>query len=198
MNIEIVSAVIGAVVGGFLAAGAGLLVEYRKNVSREKKLRALFKTAIIDDLKNSLNLYEKIQEEWSKSNLIWFVTLDEIRKSRRIYEKFYEHILLFKSEDLRQKVFKYYQKSETLIASLGELQKEKYRVDNERKNLLTRIRAQTPSISDEAINGQVKEAMKDDQIAIQWVNDELTRSINKLNNIIGEAQNLLDKISSEY
>ena len=106
MNSEIIAAIIGSIAGGFLAAGTGLLVEKYKNASRENRLRELFKTAIIDDLKNALVLFEKVQDDWYKSSLIWFLTLNELRKSRQIYDKHSEHVLLFQWPELRRKIAK--------------------------------------------------------------------------------------------
>lgn len=195
MSTEIIAAVIGAVIGGFLAACAGLIVEWRKGATREKNLSRLFSTAITDDLKNSITLYEKIQEDWSKSSLIWFVTINELRKSRQTYEKYNEHVLLFKSPELRQRISKYYLRSETLISTLETMQNRKYFIDNKYKQTLIDIRIRESSLTDEAVKAKAEELMKGEANELQWINDSIPKSVNKLDSLITEAQNLLDKIS---
>lgn len=195
MNPEIIAAIVGAVIGGFLAACAGLIVEWRKGTNREKNLSRLFSTAITDDLKNSISLYEKIQEDWSKSSLIWFVTINELRKSRQTYEKYNEHVLLFKSPELRQRISKYYLRSETLISTLETMQNRKYFIDNKYKQTLIDIKIREGSLADEAVTAKAEELMKNEATELKWINDSIPKSVNKLDSLITEAQNLLDKIS---
>jgi gas vesicle protein len=195
MSAEIIAAIIGAVIGGFLAACAGLIVEWRKGVARENNLSRLFSTAITDDLKNSILLYEKIQEDWSKSSLIWFVTINELRKSRQTYEKYNEHVLLFKSPELRQRISKYYLRSETLISTLETMQNRKYFIDNKYKQTLIDIKIREGSLADEVVKAKAEELMKNEATELQWINDSIPKSVNKLDSLITEAQNLLDKIS---
>lgn len=194
MNPEVFAAIIGAVVGGLLAGGVGWFIEHNKDNRRQNNLRSLFCTAIKDDLKNSIPLYEKIQEDWSKNSLIWFVTINELRKSRQIFEKHNENILLFKSPDLRRRLSKYYLRSENLISTLEALQQRKYFIDNKYKQTYLDIKVRDNFLSNELIQSAVSELMKNETTELQWINDNIPKTVNKLESLINEAQNLLDKI----
>ena len=195
MSSEIIAAIIGAIVGGFLAAGVGVFVEIYKNTSREKKLRELFKTAIIDDLKNALILFEKIQDDWNKSSLIWFVALNELRKSRQIYDKNSEQILLFESPELRSKISKYYLAAESQVSTLEYLQNRKYFIDNRKSQILLDIKIRNPELADEGVQKIEQELTKSDAAEKKWIDDSIPREVSKLDKLINRAQNLLDEIA---
>ena len=78
--------IIAAIIGGFLAAGAGWILQWRQESSRLKKLRELLALAIGDDLKSTIDLYNQLAEGWEQSRLIWFNLISEINDSRKSYE----------------------------------------------------------------------------------------------------------------
>ena len=86
---------LAAVVGGFLAACTGWGLQYLQEKSRTHKTRSLLTIGICDDLNHSVSLYDKIEEEWDKTKIIWFSTLNEIKESRQIYKENKSCFVLF-------------------------------------------------------------------------------------------------------
>jgi len=79
--------IIAALAGGFLAAGTGWFLQNRLEASRLKRLKQLLIIGISDDLKSSVELYSRVIDEWDKSQIVWFTTLNELRESRQTYLK---------------------------------------------------------------------------------------------------------------
>lgn len=187
--------IIATIIGGFIAAGAGLLVEFYKDKRKEVKFRKRFATAIKDDLKNSISQYEKIQDDWEKSSLIWFVTINEVRKSRKIYEKYNENILLFESAELRNRISKYYLKSDNLISQLECMQNKKYLIDSKFKNICMDFKLKDNSLTDEIVKNRASEIMTDELKELAWVNETIPKSVSSITGLISEAHALIGEIS---
>lgn len=62
--------IIAALVGGFLAAGTGRFLQVRLEASRMKRLKELLIIGIKDDLKSSVDLYERVIDDWDKSQIV--------------------------------------------------------------------------------------------------------------------------------
>lgn len=105
---EIYAAIIGAVIGGFLASISGVILYFFQKSWDRKKLNKLFITAIRDDLINSIPLYEKIKNTGKTQKFIPFESTSGLKKSRQVYEKYTEHLLLIEPYTLRKRIFDYY------------------------------------------------------------------------------------------
>ena len=57
--------IVGAVIGGFLSAGAGVALDFFRERGRQKRARSLLVTAICDDLQHSIGLYDKYEDVYS-------------------------------------------------------------------------------------------------------------------------------------
>lgn len=186
--------IISTILGGALAAGAGWFVTWRTENAKRNEMSNFLKRAILDDLKYSITIYEKIQDDWSKNSLIWFISINEFKKSRKTYEKYDDHILLFGSDDLRNRVWNYYLKSETLISILENQQTRKYILDNKYNDLFREIKLKDGALSDEKIAELTRDLMKNEQIELNFINQAMPINVSKLDRFINEAQNIINLI----
>lgn len=196
MSNEIWGAIIGAIIGGFLAAISGVSVNWISEKIKRKNLLILFKQAIIDDLNNSKSLFEKIQEEFSKSNTIWFATLKEIRKSHEFYERSRDNILLFKSENLRQKISNFYLKTDNLLNTLEILENIKINISNQLRQTEKELRLKENNLSESELDTKKNDLMKTELMQLQEVKSSMPIQLNKLDRFIIEAQNVIDLLKS--
>lgn len=102
---EIYAAIVDAIIEVFLAAWSGILLYFLQKYWDKKKLNKLFITAIIDDLTNAIPLYEKIKSTEKAQKFISFESTIGLEKSRQIYEKYTDHLLLIKPSSLRKRIF---------------------------------------------------------------------------------------------
>lgn len=49
-------------------------------------------------------------------------------------------------------------------------------------------------LTDEQINQRTIELMKSDVVELQWINDDIPKYISKLEGLINEVENIVDKI----
>jgi len=62
--------VVAALIGGFLAASTGWFLQVQLEKSRLKRTKKLLTLGIIDDLEQAIHLYDRIVDEWDKSQTI--------------------------------------------------------------------------------------------------------------------------------
>jgi hypothetical protein len=149
--------ILSAIVGGFLAAGTGWFLQTRLEASRQKKIKELLLIGMSDDLRNSLELYVRLEEDWEKSRVIWFTTINELTESRHIYTNNKDWITLIKNEELRKNILKYYRKSANHLIQLQNTQQRKYDIQNRFNAQVQELRIKNPTL-------ELKEAQ--DQVAI--------------------------------
>ena len=128
--------IITALIGGFLAAGTGWFIQIQLEKSRVNRTQELLTTGICDDLDHSLGLYEKIEEEWEKTRIVWFSTLNELKESRQTYKENNQWVVLFESSGIRKRIFQYYLRSAELIDALEYRQKRKHELENKFNRLV--------------------------------------------------------------
>jgi hypothetical protein len=75
------------------------------------------------------------------------------------------------------------------------MQNRKYFIDNKYKQTILDIKIRDNILSDETVKLRVEELMKNEATELQWISDGIPKTINKLDSLITEAQNLIDKIS---
>jgi hypothetical protein len=138
--------------GAFLAASTGYLFEVLREKKRFNKAKQILRTAICDDLKHSLSLYDKIADEWQKTGTVWFATLNELRESRFSYQNNKDWIHLFDDADLRRRIFRYYLQSADAINNLEFQQRRKYEIEGRLSDTVRDIKLKDSSIQhDEAL-----------------------------------------------
>ncbi len=165
--------VVSTFIGAFLAAGTGYLFERHREDARLSETRNLLKTALVDDLKYVISLYDKVGEEWEKTKTIWFSTLNEIRESRFAYQNNKDLLHVFDDSELRRRIFRYYLQSAERINNLEYQQRRKYEIEARFNDTIRDVKQKTTSLShDEAV-----------KIAIGYMESENNEYINLQNRI---------------
>jgi hypothetical protein len=147
---ENMNEIIAALIGGILAAGTGWLLERQREKTRLDQARKLLTRAICDDLTHSLQLYDKVAEEWEKTKTIWFATTNELKESRQPYVNSKDWIAVFDDEDLRRKIFRYYLQSSDRINALEYQQRRKYEIEGKLNDMIHNIKFRDPQLSHDA------------------------------------------------
>lgn len=129
------------VLGGALAAGAGLVADFFRNWLRERTARKRLATAIRDDLRQALGIYDRLAEDWQRSQIVWFSTTDQFSASRASYYRNRDWAVLF-GEKLRDDIFRYYIDSEQFVGSLVSAQRRKGEIQIAFERETMRLRVQ--------------------------------------------------------
>jgi len=191
------SDILAAVVGGFLAAGTGWFLQYRLEASRLKRFRELMLVAAKDDLKLSAELYDRILDEWDKSQTVWFTTLNEIRESRQTYLKNREWITMIKDESLRQKLFRYYHRSSDHLNLLENQQQRKYAIQAKLNDIVRDIHLRSPELTRDVAFQQGVAPMQAEDQELVGINGYLPQNIHRVRDFKGEAKELLSSLSAK-
>ena len=179
------------VLGGAVTGAIGWFITWHKDYRFLKRQIRLFKKAIVDDLKKSVLLYNKVKDEWNKSSTVWFVTLDEIVASRRIYEKYNDHVLNL-PDNIRDRITDYYLQSANIIAGLKIQQARKYELDNIYNRLYRDASILYPNFGSEELNSYVLTIMANEVQEYNYLNDNLPKTVTELDNLRNEASRILD------
>ncbi|MFQ5661431.1 MAG: hypothetical protein ACE5GZ_13500 [Gammaproteobacteria bacterium] len=186
--------IIAAVVGGFLAAGTGWFLDWRREKAKLKQLRKLLTTGICDDLQHSISLYEKVAEEWDKMKTVYFATLNELRESRQTYQNNKDWVTIFDKPELRKKIFRYYLQSADRFNVLEYQQRRKYEIENKLNDLVRNIKFQDPAISHDDALKTALGYMEAESQEYNNLTQSIPDSIAKLNQFKSTAEDLLDKL----
>ncbi|MBU1319220.1 MAG: hypothetical protein KKH67_08480 [candidate division Zixibacteria bacterium] len=179
-----------ALIGGFLAAGTGWLLQSRLEASRLSRTKRLLIIGIVDDLKSSIELYSRVIDEWEKSQTIWFTTLNELRESRQTYLKNRDWLVLLKDESFRQRIFKYYHRSTDHINLLESQQRRKYDIQAKLNEVVRDIRLRNESLSLEEERQLVIRAMHAEDRELDGLSKLIPQSIQHLRDYRDEAKDL--------
>jgi hypothetical protein len=189
--------IVAAIFGGTIAAGTGWFIDWRRESRKFDNTRALLITGICDDLQHSLVLFDKVSEEYEKMGTIYFATLKELKESRHVYENNKDWITLFDDGSLRKQIFRYYLQSNDAISMLEYQQHRKYELENKLNELVTKIKSENQTISDDdagkqALSYMVKE--NNEYIDLQTV--RIPKYVTKLKEFRSTAENLIQKLSN--
>jgi hypothetical protein len=138
--------IIAAVIGGFIAAGTGWFIDWKRENRKFQNLRKLLITGICGDLKHSLTLFDKVFDEYQKMKTIYFATLNELRESRHVYQNNKDWVTIFEDGELRNLIFKYYLQSSDAINMLEFEQRRKYELENKHNELVTKIKSENGGV----------------------------------------------------
>lgn len=183
--------IFAAVVGGFLAAGTGWFLQSRLEASRQKRLAQLFILGVRDDLKSSIDLYDRLMDEWEKSQTVWFTTINELRESRQTYQKNRDWLILLKNESIRQRLFRYYHRSADHLTLVENQQRRKYEIQSKLTELVRDIQLRDSTLSREAAVAQAVGLMHAEDQELVGINTSLPQGVQKLRDFRGEAKELL-------
>ncbi len=187
--------ILAAMIGGFLAAGTGWFLQYRLEAARLRRGYQLLLVGMSDDLKASLELYARLLDEWEKTQIVWFTTLNELRESRQIYLKNREWLILVKDENLRQKIFRYYHRSADHINLLENQQRRKYDIQAKLNDLVRDLQVRTSQLTREQGLAQAVSLMQAEDQELFGINSALPQSILRLRDFRDEAKDLITVLS---
>jgi len=186
---------LATLIGGVLAAGTGWFLQWRLEASRMKRLKSLMLIGILDDLKSSENLYERLIDEWEKSGTVWFTTLNELRESRQIYLKNRDWLVLVTDEGLRAQIFKYYHRSADLINLLENQQNRKYQIQAKLNEVVRDIRLRDEGTTQEQALERAVQAMEAENRELTGINSLIPQNIQKMREFKREAKELVGSLS---
>ena len=189
--------IVAALVGGFLAAGTGWFLQVCLEASRLERLKQLLLLGIIDDLKSAAELYGRVIDEWEKSQIVWFTTLNELRESRQTYLRNRDWMVLIKDEALRQKLFKYYHRSADHINLLENQQRRKYDIQTKLNDLMRDLQLRDSELSREQALEQGVRLMQPEDQELAGINNLLPQNIQKMRDFKVEAKELLDALGKD-
>lgn len=182
--------IVSTFIGAFLASGTGYLFERRRENARMAQARKLLKTAIADDLKYVISLYDKVAEEWEKTKTVWFATINEIRESRFTYQNNKDWIHVFDDHELRRRIFRYYLQSAERVNNLEYQQRRKYEIEARVNDTVRDIKQKDPSLThDEAVKVAMS-YMENENREYDNLLKSIPDSISKLSEFKREAQEL--------
>lgn len=182
--------IISTFIGAFLAAGTGYFFERRRENARMKQARQILKTAIADDLKYVVSLYDKIGDEWDKTKTVWFATINEIRESRFAYQNNKDWIHVFDGPELRRRIFRYYLQSAERMNNLEYQQRRKYEIEARFNDTIRDVKQKDPALSnDDAVKAAVS-YMENESREYDNLQKSILDSIGKLSEFKREAQEL--------
>ncbi|MDF3034238.1 MAG: hypothetical protein K0R76_1192 [Alphaproteobacteria bacterium] len=144
--IQTVSQLLLTILGGVITGGVGLLLSRSEDARKKKNLQKLLIVGICDDLELSLQLYDKVAEEFEKSKVIWLSTLNELRESRQTYKNNKDFITLFDDEKLRIDIFRYYNRTGDIISTLEYQQKRRMVIEDNFSNAVHAKMSQNPEL----------------------------------------------------
>lgn len=182
--------IVSTFVGAFLAAGTGYLFEQKRESTRMAQARKLLKTAIADDLKYVVSLYDKIGDEWDKTKTVWFATLNEIRESRFTYQNNKDWIHVFDDPELRRRIFRYYLQSAERMNNLEYQQRRKYEIEARFNDTIRDIKQKDPTLSHDAAVKATTSYMENENHEYDNLQKSIPDSISKLSEFKREAQEL--------
>lgn len=189
------SELIAAVVGGFLAAGTGWLLQNRLEASRVKRTTRLMLVAICDDLKSSVDLYDRVLDQWEKTQIVWFTTINEIRESRMSYLKNREMLVLLENETLRQRLFRYYHRSGDHLSLLENQQRRRYDIEGKLNDIIRDLQIRDLSQPRELARKQAITLMHSEDQELVGINTLLPQNIQRLRDFKIEAKELLAELA---
>lgn len=187
--------IVAALIGGFLAAGTGWFLQVRLERSRLKRLKQLLLLGIADDLKSSVELYARVIDEWEKSQIVWFTTLNELRESRQTYLRNRDWMVLINDEALRQKLFKYYHRSADHINLLENQQRRKYEIQAKLNDVMRDLQLRNAALTREQALQQAVQLMQAEDQELVGINNLLPNGIQRMRDFRSEAKELLDALS---
>ncbi len=169
--------IVATILGGFLAAGAGWFVDWKRESRRLENIQSLAITALQDDLKYSIGLYDKLTEDYNKTSIIWFAIINTIQESRQFYQKNKEWLVIFDDKELREKIFQYYIQSDLFLKKLENMEKRKGEIEKRLFEKINQFKIEHPTWKEDAIR----------KTALASMNDEVKEHDNLVKKIIPDS-----------
>ncbi len=110
-----------AVIGSFIGAGAGFVIDTKRQKGRIEKITSSLKTDISCDLERSIELYDKLLNEWLTTDPAWLATLQQLRSANPTYCSNQEWLGLFDRYGCKIQICDYYADSSQLFDRVEQL-----------------------------------------------------------------------------
>jgi hypothetical protein len=188
---------VAALIGGFLAAGTGWFLQVQLEKSRLKRTKKLLTLGITDDLEQAIHLYDRVGDEWDKSQTIWFSSLNELKESRQTYQNNKDWILVYEDADLRKQIFQYYLKSADRINTLEYQQRRKYEIEQKLHELTRDIKYRDSSITHDQAVQQAISLMEPENREYTNLQASIPDAVRKLKEYKSEAKELMNRLKNE-
>lgn len=187
--------IVAAVIGGFLAAGTGWFLQYRLEAARMNRSKQLMVIGVSDDLKTAVELYDRLIDEWEKTQIVWFTTLNELRESRQIYLQHRDWLVLLKNEALRQRLFRYYHRSADQLNLVENQQRRKYDIQNKLTEIVRDLQLRDASLNREKAIQQAVDLMHAEDQELVGINNMLPQSVQRMRDFKAEAKELVVELA---
>ncbi len=161
------------------------------------RLEVLLVTGVKDDLVNSLDLYDRIAEDWEKGQIIWFNVINELEDSRQTYMNNRDSILLISDDRLRGDVIKYYRKSGMHLIQLRNTQQRKYDIQGRYDLAKQDLRLKNPDLTDDDAHTIVVQAMGPEDKELTYIREQIPTLVAGLERFKGDARSLLDRLADD-
>lgn len=188
---------LAAFFGGFFAAGTGWFLQVQLEKSRLKRAKKLLTLGITDDLEQAIHLYDRVGDEWDKSQTIWFSSLNELKESRQTYQNNKDWILVYEDADLRKQIFQYYLKSADRINTLEFQQRRKYEIAQKLHELTRDIQYRDNTIKHEQAIQLAISLMEAENREYNNLQTSIPEAVKKLKEYKSEAKDLMSKLKRE-
>lgn len=183
-----------AALGGFLAAGTGWLLDRQREATKLDRTRRMLTRAILDDLTYSLQIYDKVSEEWQKTKIVWFSTLNELKQSRQPYMNSKDWIVVLDDENMRREIFRYYLKSTDKITILENAQNRIYVLQRTYNDIKRQIILTESSITPDAASDKAIQAMSNEDQEYKGLCAEMPSHVARLVELKATAQTLINRL----
>lgn len=180
------------ILGGAIAAAAGLSVEWWKDLRRLSRTREVITTAIRDDLSNVDAIYDRIIEEWNRTRIVWFATTGEFGASRQAYLKNSDWTVVLTDPALRRDIVSYYQRSFQVVSMLETAQRRKYELQAKLNELTRAMQLQGHEYA--AAQAAAAAMMVPESQELQYIEQALPESIDRTRDMRNEAAALLRRL----
>lgn len=183
-----------AALGGFLAAGTGWLLDRQREATKLARTRRLLTRAILDDLTYSLQIYDKVSEEWEKTKIVWFSTLNELKQSRQPYMTSKDWVVVLNDEKLRRELFQYYLQSTDKISLLEFMQNRKQTLERTYNDLTRQIQLNDQNLTPDEAKTKATQTMAGEDQEYRTINAEMQNHVARLVAFKATAQTLISRL----
>jgi hypothetical protein len=139
-------------------------------------------------------LFNRLSDDWDKSKVVWFTTINEFAESREVYIKNKDWISLLHNDDLRVKILRYYRRSANHILQLQNSQQRKYDIQRKYNELVLDLRRQDPATPIEDISAMAIRLLDAEDHELGFLNEQLPKLIQQLDRFKSDAQEILKEI----
>ncbi len=108
-----------AIIGGVLTAGAGLLIDSRRERIRISQSRSLLIDGVCCDLNQAIYLYGRLLREWQETGRLLPATIKELELSSSTYHSNPEWLGLFDELGCSNDIYQYHASTVQLLSQIA-------------------------------------------------------------------------------